>query len=300
MPDILVNGERVPAAAIDQEAQSLRQRFQQVPEAQRQAQGLDAAQFEKNVVEWARENLIERTLLRQEADKDNEPIDEAQVTRALDDVQRRHGGEEKFREKFSAEQIEGMRREIEARLKLDRLVAQLGKRQKPLKQKDIAAFYRKNRERFQTPEMLWAAHIVKHVNEETSEQDAKAAIDAIQARLDAGEDFEDVADTASDCPGNRGDLGSFPRGQMVQEFDDVAFELEPGTVSSVFRTPFGFHIAKVYDRKPAGYRSLAEVQEEIKRELEQGRQTEALENFVDTLKESAKIEDAPDPVTAEA
>ena len=89
---------------------------------------------------------------------------------------------------------------------------------------------------------------MKHVDETHAEADARAGIEAALAALEGGEPFAAVADRYSDCPGNGGDLGSFERGVMVEEFDKVVFAMKPGERSPIFRTPFGFHIAEVRSR----------------------------------------------------
>lgn len=84
------------------------------------------------------------------------------------------------------------------------------------------------------------------------EEIAKKRADEIYARIKAGEDFAKLADEFSEDPGNErdgvkqgGDLGWFTRGRMVQEFEKVAFELQPGEVSEPVKTLYGFHIIKV-------------------------------------------------------
>ncbi len=81
--------------------------------------------------------------------------------------------------------------------------------------------------------------------------DTKEAADEAMARLEAGEEFANVAKELSKDTGSGeqgGDLGWFGRGMMVPEFEDVAFALEPGEVSEVFTTTFGYHIVKVEER----------------------------------------------------
>ena len=118
------------------------------------------------------------------------------------------------------------------------------------------------------------------------------AIRAIQQELLDGRPFEEVADQRSDCPGNGGDLGFFPRGQMVQEFDDVVFSMKAGEVSPIIRSPFGFHIAKVYERKAEGVRDLTEVRGEIEELLTRRSKEECVEQFVDGLRAKADIRKA--------
>ncbi len=101
--------------------------------------------------------------------------------------------------------------------------------------------------------------------------------------------FEELADKFSDCPGSGGDLGRFPRGEMVEEFDQVVFGMKPGEISPIFQTVFGFHIAKVYEHSPETTRPLGEVQEEIKKQLHSQKQNHAIENFVDALRAKAEV-----------
>lgn len=100
------------------------------------------------------------------------------------------------------------------------------------------------------PETIHAGHIVRNVDEFTAEDSALAAIRSAQEELERGSSFEEAATRWSDCP-DGGDLGFFGRGEMVPEFERIVCSLRPGEVSDIFRTPFGFHIAKLYERREA-------------------------------------------------
>ena len=78
---------------------------------------------------------------------------------------------------------------------------------------------------------------------------------------------------------------------MVEEFDDVVFNLGVGQVSNIFRTRYGYHIAKVYDRKPTHIPELEKVKEQIKEILKKQFQSQAVYNYLDYLKSKAKIEE---------
>jgi parvulin-like peptidyl-prolyl isomerase len=95
-----------------------------------------------------------------------------------------------------------------------------------------------------TSEQVHARHILVETQEEAEE---------ILARLNAGEPFEALAIEMSLDTGNKdegGDLDWFPRGYMVPEFEEAAFALEPGEVSGVVETMFGYHIIRIEDRDP--------------------------------------------------
>ena len=291
---LVINGERIPDEEIAREAQSLQQTFAQMPPEVREARGLNAAQFESNLWDWSKENVIERVLLRQEAAKDPAPVPPQEVDAALEQIKKRHGGGEQF----SLSRDEGeMRGEVETRVRLDRLIGSVTANVKPPKNKDVADFYRKHKSDFALPEQIRAAHIVKNVDDKTDEATAREAIEKVKEEIDRGDPFEEVADRHSDCPGNGGDLGYFARGQMVEQFDEVVFHMEPGSVSDVFRTSFGFHIAKLHEKAPARVRNLQEAGDDIKAELLRRKQTKAIEDFVDRLKAGAEVEEI---VTAQA
>ncbi len=284
-----VNGELVDDGLLAKEAEALRQRFERLSDEQKQQYGLGPGTLERTAVEWARENVIEQVLLRQAALRDRSLLEDGAVEKGLQDVIERHGGPEKFAEAGLDEAQ--TRIDVETRLRVDRLIASTTSKARPPRTKELAEFYRRNKDRFRTEETVRAAHIVKHVEKGVTEADAREAAEALYARLKAGTSFEQVADEQSDCPGNGGDLGYFPRGKMVKDFEDVVFSLEVGKTSEVFQTVFGFHIAKLLERRPAGTRTFRDVQDEIRNELLEQRRTKLLEDFVDRLRESAMIED---------
>ncbi|HEU6436495.1 MAG TPA: peptidylprolyl isomerase [Nitratidesulfovibrio sp.] len=80
--------------------------------------------------------------------------------------------------------------------------------------------------------------------------DTENACNELKARILAGEDFAEVARAHSKCPSGRrgGDLGEFPRGAMVPEFDEAVFTGEVGVVLGPVRTQFGHHLIEVTSR----------------------------------------------------
>ncbi|MDA1316113.1 MAG: peptidylprolyl isomerase [Acidobacteria bacterium] len=285
---LIINRERVEDAEIAREAQSLQRTFEQMPPELREERALDAAEFQKHLADWSKENVIERVLLRQRAAKDFAAIGEEAVEQALAGIKKQQGGEEQFSLGRDGDELW---RDVETRLRLDRLIGEITKNVKPPKNKEVADYYRKHRAEFEVPEQVKAAHIVKNVDQKTDEAAALEVIQKAEGEIADGRPFEEVADQYSDCPGNGGDLGYFARGQMVAEFDAVVFSMEPGNRSPIFRTPFGFHIAKLDDKRPALTRNLQQMNDEIKEGLLQRKKTKAVEDFVDRLRAEAEIEE---------
>jgi parvulin-like peptidyl-prolyl isomerase len=129
--------------------------------------------------------------------------------------------------------------------------------------KEIDFYYKTHRSSFQAPERVHVLQIVKNAEGPAERASASVAMQQIESRLKAGEDFRALADRESDCKGNGGDLGWFARGVMVEEFEDVVFELAPGEQSSVFETRFGLHIVRVLEKRPPGIQPLSEVYDAI-------------------------------------
>ena len=277
-----VNGELIDDQAIREEARNIRPQLQQAME------GEDPALIEARVKEWSRENVIERALLRQAAMADPEPVAAAEVDEALERIRAEAPGESGVVALGSGESV---KREIEVRMRIDRLMSRAASKASAPAMKDIAEHYRKHRDEFRTPETIHARHIVKNIDANTDEAAARVAIDEAQAKLAGGADFALVADELSDCPGRGGDLGYFAPGQMVEEFDAVVFALAPGATSAIFRTGFGFHIAQVLEKRPQGVRSLEEMKAEISEMLLEQKRQKAVENFLDSLWKKARIEE---------
>jgi peptidyl-prolyl cis-trans isomerase D len=134
---------------------------------------------------------------------------------------------------------------------------------------EVAAYYRDHDAEYNRPEQVRARHILRSVERGASEEAVEQARQEIQdavARLEAGESFADLAAELSQDPGSQsrgGDLGLFGRGQMVREFEDVAFALEPGETSEPVRTDFGFHLIHLEAREDSVAQPLETVREEI-------------------------------------
>ena len=103
--------------------------------------------------------------------------------------------------------------------------------------------------------LLNAAHILILVPQKATEaqqQEAKRRIDSVYTALQAGANFEELAKKVSQDPGSAargGVLGWFARHQMVKEFEDEAFALQPNEMSKPFLSPFGWHIILMKERK---------------------------------------------------
>ena len=86
-----------------------------------------------------------------------------------------------------------------------------------------------------------------------------------------------------------GDLGFFGKGQMVPPFERAAFALKPGETSEPIRTQHGFHIVKVFDKKPARVPDFSEAKDTIAKYLINDYKRKKIEEIIAELKIKAKI-----------
>ena len=193
-----------------------------------------------------------------------------------------------LRQKAERDPDLGNEANIDARIErlLDRASADV---QRP-NRKEIDTFYKLNRSQFAMPETIHVAHIVKNVTETFSRNEALEQITKAKEALDSGVEFAKVAEQFSDCPANGGDLGWFAPGQMVEEFDENVFSLAEGEISDVFETRFGFHIAGLLGRRPAGIQPLSQMRDAIARELFERRKRRALDKYFDELLSESRVE----------
>jgi parvulin-like peptidyl-prolyl isomerase len=282
---LIVNGEKIEDLAIQREVERLRLDYEKTFRDQQ------PQEREAQLLEWSRENVIENTLLRQEAKKYGGQVSGDEVEALLARLKKQYDGEAEFYKDFGAKDDEKAKEIIRSILRLDRFFDDICK-DVPEPSKDaVLEFYEENKEQFTSDEEVRVAHIVKHISGETDEATAYAAIMKTQGELENGVIFETLVTRYSDCPENGGDLGYITKGEMVEEFEDVVFNLGVGEVSRVFRSRFGFHIAKVYDRKPAVIHPLKEVKEQVIDELKEQMRNKVIYEFIDRLKDKAKIEE---------
>jgi peptidyl-prolyl cis-trans isomerase D len=144
---------------------------------------------------------------------------------------------------------------------------------------DVQRAYEDNRQQYSTPEQVRASHILLKT-EGKDDAAVKKQAEEILAKVKApGADFAKLASQYTEEEAGKtrgGDLDYFGRGQMAKEFEEAAFALQPGQISPVVKTSFGYHIIKNTGRKAAETRTLEEVRPQIEDQLKWERaQTEA-------------------------
>ena len=138
--------------------------------------------------------------------------------------------------------------------------------------RDIEVYYQDHREEFRQEEQACASHILVKVKagetgEGHTDAEAKQIAQGLLDQLKAGADFAELAKKSSEDQGSAqsgGDLGCFPPGRMVPEFDDAVFAMQPGQTSDLVKTSFGYHVIRLKSKQESAVQPLAQVKDRIR------------------------------------
>jgi parvulin-like peptidyl-prolyl isomerase len=252
------------------------------------------------VKEQILDELITTRLLAQEAKRRKVAVDAKTVDAAVANIKTGNGfktdAEFKAALQKDGKTPEDLRRAISDELAI-RELSTLLTADVTVSNDDIAAFYRSNLKEFTVPEGVKARHILLAINPsapaEEKERVRKRAADLIK-QLNNKADFAALAKTNSDDQTNKdrgGDLGAFPRGQMIKSFEDAAFGAAVGKIVGPVETDFGIHIIRVDEKIPSRVLPLADAQKnpELRAYLLKQKVQKRLDETIVKLKGSAKI-----------
>jgi len=239
--------------------------------------------------------MIDEKLLMQKAKEENIEAAAAEVDQGVGEIRNRFESETAFQNEITGQGYtrEEFRKSIEDQIKVIKLINEFVRDKiSPPSEEEAREYYEENKEEMVTPERVSARHILIRITDEVSQADAREKIDEIYSMVKNEPDlFSRYAEEHSECPSaaSGGDLGYFARGEMVGEFDEVAFNLNVGDISEPFITRFGYHIVKVTGKQGSENKTYAEVKDRLKNMLYQVKMEEAYEKFLNELRNEANI-----------
>lgn len=285
-----VNGKVITQAEVDQEVGRYERQMSMTGQTPDDAQ-------KKEMKQKVLDGLVDRELLLQESNRLGVKVSDNEVDEQVATIKKRFPNEGEFAGALSKMNItEGdLRKQFSEGMAIKKMIDQEVASKISISEADAKTFYDGHPDLFKMPERVRASHILVKVEQNAGDADkakAREKIAEARKRLQKGEDFAVVAKEVSQCPSaaKGGDLDYFQRGQMVPEFEEVAFKLKPGEISEIVTTQFGFHVIKVVDKKDAGSVPFEEVKERIEQHLKQEKVNEQLTQYVSQLKSKAKIE----------
>ena len=286
----VVNGDVITRADLDRSLDfAKRQSMQQgKPLSEDQLAALEKETLDK---------LIGIQLLYQASEKAGNKVDEKQVDEKFAQFKKRFPNEEALKKTMEEWHVTeaGMKAELKKGMVTEAFVVKNFVDKTTIPEEKVKAYYDSHPQFFKEPEQVKASHILIKVKPDATEAEKAEAmkkIEKAQDKLLKGEDFAEVAKTSSEGPSasKGGELGYFGRGQMVKPFEDVAFSLEPGKVSEVVKTQFGYHLIKVEDKKPASTIPFETVKPRIEQFLKQQEVQKEIKQYIENLRKNAKIE----------
>lgn len=242
------------------------------------------------------ENLIERELLYQHAQQRKILIRSKWVNDALKELQEQLGSPAAMKTYLTGS---GMtKRELEERVSKGLVVRRMLRREAlrsiKVSEAEIQAFYREHAELFQQGEKVRVRHILTEVKDWKNQDQQTAAMQKIRAfqnQIETGAKFAVLALEFSDCPSKArgGDLGYLTMDQMVDAFASTVGRLQPGEISDIVTTRFGYHLIQLVDRQPPSTVNYREARGKIERTLRRNKENEAVAHYVAALKRRANI-----------
>ncbi|MBW1696087.1 MAG: peptidylprolyl isomerase [Deltaproteobacteria bacterium] len=286
----VVNGSTISRAEFDGELEMVKQRFSEQGRVVTEDQ---LKQIEKSILE----TLINRELLYQQSKKNEIRITEQEILDQLQKIKRGFPSESEFQEALKRINISetDIKNQIKRALAIRELIDMQVAQKIEVSDKESKAYYDTHLDSFKQPEQVKASHILIKVDsgaDALKKAKARDEIKAIQKKLADGEDFAEVARKFSQGPSSArgGDLGYFKRGDMVKPFEEAAFTLKINEISDIVETRFGYHLIKVFDKKPERTIEYEEVKPRLTEYLKQQKTQQEIDRYIEKLRSEAVIE----------
>jgi peptidyl-prolyl cis-trans isomerase C len=286
----VVNGSVITKNDFEREVQVVLQRsggLQQVP---------DAAQMNR-LREAVLDQMIGARLLYLKAQEEGFTVSDKVVNEELTVFKTRIPSEEQYKQWMLEMNL--TEAELKSRLKQDLTIKKfLDKKfveKASVSNAEADKFYKENKEKFRQPEAVLASHIFAAFPPGADEEARNAArqkIAAVHKQLKEGRDFAVLAleyykEEAAPAPGY---LGYIYKGQVEPAFEKAAFALKPGQVSDMVETKSGYHLIKIWEKKPEELIAFEQAEEDIKDFLKQQKVQEGIDAYLLQARKNAKIE----------
>ena len=288
-----VNGTDVTAAELEQEVQTIiahSQQQQQMPPEQINAM---LPQIQKQAVE----SIINRLLLVAESDRQNITLDSDRVKKEIEAIKARFPSQDVFEEQLKTHgtSLEKMEKEMRQQVRVDTLIQNhVNAKDIQISEEEAKSFYDANPDSFKSQEKVSASHILLKADANSSSDlktQKRLELAGVLGQIEKGADFAEMAKKHSDCPSKEkgGDLGSFGRGSMVKPFEEVVFDLNPGDLSGIVETDFGYHIIKLTEKSDAETVAFDTVKDQLLQHLEGQKKQGEFQNLIQDLRKGADI-----------
>lgn len=241
------------------------------------------------------ELLIEEALLDIRADELNILLKDAQLDAEVDNYRKQNGlSQIEFEELLERRQLTltDFKNNFLKRTRRSRVVNREIRSQISITDEKLKDLYEKGEGKIVR---VRARHILLVLEQDASPEEVhkvRQKLIEIKQQIESGKSFTEMADLHSEDPSvkqNHGDLGYFGKKEMVREFAEVSFSLDPGTLSEPVRSPFGFHLIEVLDKKDDPQESFDKVKQKLSQQAFKEEFDEKYKAYIKNLKLKARI-----------
>lgn len=291
---LIINGQRVDDSLLGAE-------FAGIKSYHERQGNVSCCERDEEFRGYARQNIIARVLLTQEALSTTPAPSAEEIEKAFDKIKQEHGGEKRFFVNIGAtpDQADQIRNDISVNLRVEKMIDNLCANEPEPTDAELGDFYQQHLSVFMSPEEIRASHISKSPPRAEQRDELYKQFREIRKQLLEGADFDELAKEHSDRGQELIDLGFFARGQLPEEFELVAFSMNVGEISPVFASGVGYHIVKVTGHKPSAAKPFEEVKNDACTLLLQQRRQEKMRELVAALQAKAQIEEVTDEQPSE-
>jgi foldase protein PrsA len=234
------------------------------------------------------EQLIADKIVASEAKKQKITISDEELNKEVDKLKESYGGEEVFDQVLASNNttVDVLKEDLKNYLTMRELIEP----QIEITDEELKTYFDENKDSLGEAEQVKASHILVE-DEETAKE--------IKQKLGDGADFAELAKEYSTDEGskeNGGELGFFPRGTMVTEFEDVAFSLPINEISEPVKSDYGYHIIKVEEKKEAKEADFDDSKAAIKETLIDEKMESEYTTWLEEKKKDYDIENSLESV----
>lgn len=278
----VVGGEKVMKTEFNQMFEMFKVQYEQQYGPEIWEQDVDGRKYIDVMKEKVLDMLVDIKVQENEAIKAGITATEEEINAEVEKAREYFDTEEKFNEFLTSQKM--TMEYLKDTIRKDILVSKLQEKltaNAAVTDEEVAAYYTSNQDQFIS---VKASHILIE-----SEEEAKKILE----RAKKGENFGELALQNSTDPSakeNKGDLGYFRKGDMVEPFEAAAFAMQVGEISDLVKTDFGYHIIKVEDKK---FDKLEDIAGELKLQMLENNKNDVYQGLLEEMRTKANIKKSP-------